>query len=220
MAQAVKRLFPDVKVTIGPAIEDGFYYDFAKAAPFTPEDLARIEAMMREIVAADLPFERRRCRGPRRSSSSASAASPSRSRSSRASTPTARLPLPAGRLHRSLPRAARRVHRARSRPSSCCRRRAPTGAATRRTRCCGASTGRPGSRQEDLDQYLWRLEEAKKRDHRKLGPRAGSVRLLRRRAGGALLAAQRDGPGARARASSRARSWTPPATRRSPRRSW
>src|SRR5919109_2822550 len=58
MAQAVKRLFPEVKVAIGPAIDDGFYYDFAKAAPFTPEDLARIEAVMREIVKANLPFER------------------------------------------------------------------------------------------------------------------------------------------------------------------
>src|SRR5438045_7232177 len=59
MAQAVKRLFPDVKVAIGPAIEDGFYYDFAKGEPFTPEDLARIEDVMREIVKADIPFERR-----------------------------------------------------------------------------------------------------------------------------------------------------------------
>src|ERR1044071_10193405 len=59
MAQAVKRLFPDVKVAIGPAIEDGFYYDFAKATPFTPEDLARIEDEMRAIVKADLPFARR-----------------------------------------------------------------------------------------------------------------------------------------------------------------
>src|SRR4029078_1634391 len=59
MAQAVKRLFPDVKVAIGPAIEDRFYYDFAKAEPFTPEDLARIEDVMREIVKADIPFERK-----------------------------------------------------------------------------------------------------------------------------------------------------------------
>jgi threonyl-tRNA synthetase len=58
MAQAVKRLFPDVKLAIGPAIEDGFYYDFAKSEPFTPEDLARIEAVMREIAAADYPFVR------------------------------------------------------------------------------------------------------------------------------------------------------------------
>src|SRR5919201_2636768 len=58
MAQAVKRLWPDVKVAIGPTIEDGFYYDFARAEPFTPEDLARIESEMRAIVAADLSFER------------------------------------------------------------------------------------------------------------------------------------------------------------------
>src|SRR5882762_2329085 len=59
MAQAVKRLFPEVKVAIGPAIEDGFYYDFFKPEPFTPEDLARIEDEMRSIAKADLPFERR-----------------------------------------------------------------------------------------------------------------------------------------------------------------
>src|SRR5947199_5427675 len=58
MAQAVKRLWPDVKVTIGPAIEDGFYYDFAKPTPFTPEDLERIEKRMRELAKADQPFVR------------------------------------------------------------------------------------------------------------------------------------------------------------------
>jgi threonyl-tRNA synthetase len=58
MAQAVTRLFPGVKVAIGPAIEDGFYYDFAKDEPFTPEDLAKVEAAMREIAKADYPFER------------------------------------------------------------------------------------------------------------------------------------------------------------------
>src|SRR5512141_2085991 len=58
MAQAVKQLFPEVKVTIGPAIEDGFYYDFAKPAPFTPDDLERIEARMRELAQADQPFVR------------------------------------------------------------------------------------------------------------------------------------------------------------------
>ncbi|MDH3241145.1 MAG: threonine--tRNA ligase [Alphaproteobacteria bacterium] len=50
MAEAVKELYPDVQVTIGPAIEDGFYYDFARAEPFTPEDLEKIEARMRDIV--------------------------------------------------------------------------------------------------------------------------------------------------------------------------
>ncbi len=56
MATAVKRLFPDVKVTIGPAIEHGFYYDFDTPRPFTPEDLDAIEAEMRKVVAEDLPF--------------------------------------------------------------------------------------------------------------------------------------------------------------------
>src|SRR5512135_1111620 len=58
MAQAVKRLFPQVQVTIGPVIENGFYYDFKKAEPFAPEDLERIEATMREITKADLRVTR------------------------------------------------------------------------------------------------------------------------------------------------------------------
>ncbi len=58
MAQAVQELYPGTQVTIGPAIEDGFYYDFARDEPFTPEDLARIEARMHEIVKRDLPIVR------------------------------------------------------------------------------------------------------------------------------------------------------------------
>ena len=57
MAQAVKRLHPEVKVTIGPAIDSGFYYDF-DAQPFTPEDLTAIEAEMKKIVKEALPIER------------------------------------------------------------------------------------------------------------------------------------------------------------------
>src|SRR5712672_2869885 len=53
MAEAVKELYPDTQVTFGPATETGFYYDFARDAPFTPEDLARIEERMREIVRRD-----------------------------------------------------------------------------------------------------------------------------------------------------------------------
>ncbi len=58
MATAVRRLFPNVKVTIGPAIENGFYYDFDCERPFTPEDLERIEAEMRNVVAENQPFVR------------------------------------------------------------------------------------------------------------------------------------------------------------------
>ena len=56
MAEAVQELFPDTQVTIGPVIENGFYYDFARKEPFTPDDLPRIEAKMAEIVARDRPF--------------------------------------------------------------------------------------------------------------------------------------------------------------------
>jgi threonyl-tRNA synthetase len=58
LAQAVQELYQGAKITIGPSIEDGFYYDFDYDKAFTPEDLAKIEARMKEIVAQDLPFER------------------------------------------------------------------------------------------------------------------------------------------------------------------
>jgi threonyl-tRNA synthetase len=58
LAQAVKQLFPDAQVTIGPVIEDGFYYDFAYQRPFTPEDLAAIETRMKELARADEPVTR------------------------------------------------------------------------------------------------------------------------------------------------------------------
>ncbi len=58
LAEAVQELFPGTQVTIGPNIENGFYYDFARNAPFTPDDFPAIEARMREIVARAAPFER------------------------------------------------------------------------------------------------------------------------------------------------------------------
>ena len=59
LAQAVQSIYPDAQVTIGPVIEDGFYYDFAFKRPFTPEDLALFEAKMHEIAKADLAVQRR-----------------------------------------------------------------------------------------------------------------------------------------------------------------
>src|SRR5689334_10248657 len=53
LAEAAKELYPDVQVTFGPATETGFYYDFARDTPFTPEDLERLEARMKEIVERD-----------------------------------------------------------------------------------------------------------------------------------------------------------------------
>ena len=58
LAEAVKLLYPDVQVTIGPPIKNGFYYDFCKKEPFTPEDLIKIEKKMLEIINNNMPFER------------------------------------------------------------------------------------------------------------------------------------------------------------------
>ena len=58
MASVVQKLYPGTQVTIGPAIEDGFYYDFARDTPFTPEDLEQIEKATNEAIKADLPFVR------------------------------------------------------------------------------------------------------------------------------------------------------------------
>ncbi len=58
LAQAVKQLFPQAQVTIGPMIEEGFYYDFSFERPFTPDDLTAIEARMKELAKANIPIER------------------------------------------------------------------------------------------------------------------------------------------------------------------
>lgn len=58
LAEAVQALWPSTQVTIGPVIENGFYYDFARETPFTPEDFAAIEKKMREIIAKDAPFSK------------------------------------------------------------------------------------------------------------------------------------------------------------------
>src|SRR5258708_36490004 len=58
LAEAVQALYPGTQVTIGPSIENGFYYDFARNEPFKPEDFPAIEAKMREIIAANAAYER------------------------------------------------------------------------------------------------------------------------------------------------------------------
>ena len=58
MAMAVQKLFPGTKIAIGPAIKDGFYYDFSRKEPFTPQDLEKIEKTMKEIVEKDEPTKR------------------------------------------------------------------------------------------------------------------------------------------------------------------
>src|SRR5438094_8481157 len=79
LAEAVQTLWPGTQVTIGPVIENGFYYDFFRNQPFTPEDFAAIEKKMREIIARDKPFTRKSCRATKPKRFFATKASCSRS---------------------------------------------------------------------------------------------------------------------------------------------
>ena len=83
LAEAVQALWPGTQVTIGPVIENGFYYDFARNEPFTPEDFPAIEAKMREIIARDQPFTKEVwSRDKAQGTSSPTRARPTRSSSS------------------------------------------------------------------------------------------------------------------------------------------
>src|SRR5256885_8243026 len=168
MAQAVKRLFPEVKVAIGPAIEDGFYYDFDRAEPFTPEDLAKIEKVMGEIVKADLPFERKEM--PR-----AEAIEFFRRRGERYKVeilegivaPTVSLYTQGDFID-----LCRGPHVKSTGEIKAFKLLTSSGAYWRgdeKKPMLQRIYGTAWLTQEELDKHLWRLEEAKKRDHRKLG---------------------------------------------------
>ena len=187
MAQAVTQLFPGAKFSIGPAIENGFYYDFELPGgrTFSDDDLAAIEARMREIIAADQPFVRselsadealevfadqpykveiiERVRAVEAPATAPTPSTPARSR------PATRSACTATRPSSSTCARARTCRRpAASVTSSCRRSPAPTGGATRRARCCSASTARRGSPTPRSQAHLEQLVEAEKRDHRRL----------------------------------------------------
>ena len=112
MAEAVQDLFPGTQVTIGPAIENGFYYDFFRNEPFSTDDLARIEARMAEIVKADQPFVREEVE-PRRGARALRAHGRALQARAARRHPRGRAghALPPGRLVRPVPRPARPVDR-------------------------------------------------------------------------------------------------------------
>jgi len=168
MAQAVKRLFPAVRVAIGPAIEDGFYYDFAKAEPFTPEDLVKIEEVMREIAKADHPFERQDM--PR-----AEAIRFFRERGEPFKVEILEgIDAPRVSLYRQgdFIDLCRGPHVASTGHVKHFKLLSSSGAYWRgdeRNAMLQRIYGTAWLTQAELDKHLWRLEEAKKRDHRKLG---------------------------------------------------
>ncbi len=170
MAQAVKELYPDAQVTIGPAIETGFYYDFARDEPFGPEDLVKIEARMREIVAADRPFTREVWGRDQAVEHFLSIGETYKAE-----------------LIRDFPEDAEiTIYRQGDFLDLCRGPHAPStgrvGQAFKLTKLAGAYWrgdhrnamlqriyGTAWATQADLDQYLFQIEEAEKRDHRRLG---------------------------------------------------
>jgi len=169
MAQAVKRLFPEVQITIGPTIAEGFYYDFKRDEPFTPHDLTRIEGVMRDMVAANYPVQREEL-------SRAAATALFHSTGEDYKT----------EIIDGLPDDVVSVYRQAEFVDLCRGPHVPsTGCikAFKLTSIAGAYWrgdernemlqriyGTAWASTKDLDAYLKRIEEAKQRDHRRLGP--------------------------------------------------
>jgi threonyl-tRNA synthetase len=171
MAAAVLELFPEARLGIGPAIRDGFYYDFDLPRPLTPADLEAIEERMRAQVAADHPFERYEQDRPTALAELVAAGQPYKVEIVRD------LPADDGQVisfyrHGSFTDLCRGPHVASTGKLGPFKLLNTAGAYWR-----GDETrpmlqriyGTVWDTQADLDQHLWRLEEARKRDHRKLG---------------------------------------------------
>jgi len=168
MAQAVKRLHPEVRLAIGPAIEDGFYYDFDRSTPFTTDDLARIEATMREIAHADYRFERREM-------DRTEAIRFFRERDERLKVEILEgIDAPRVSLYEQgeFVDLCRGPHVASTGRVKHFKLLSSSGAYWRgseKNPMLQRIYGTAWLTAEDLEKYLWRVEEAKKRDHRKLG---------------------------------------------------
>jgi threonyl-tRNA synthetase len=168
MAQAVKQIFPEVKVAIGPAIDDGFYYDFAKPAPFTPEDLEKIESRMRELSKQDLPFSREEMPREQAIRFFEERGEPFKVEILRG------IDAPAVSFYRQgdFVDLCRGPHVASTGAIRFFKLLSSSGAYWRgseKNPMLQRIYGTAWLTKEELEKYLWRLEEAKKRDHRKLG---------------------------------------------------
>jgi threonyl-tRNA synthetase len=166
MAAAVKDLFPRAKITIGPAIENGFYYDFDVEKPFTPEDLERIEEKMGEIVRADHPFVREEV--PKEEALARFAGEPYKGEL------LAEIPDPVVSLYRmgNFLDLCRGPHLPSSGRVGVYKLMNTAGAYWRgdsRNRMLTRIYGCAFARKKELDEHLRLLEEIKKRDHRRLG---------------------------------------------------
>ena len=177
MADAVMRLFPGVKLGIGPAITDGFYYDFLLERPFTPDDLAQIEATMATIVADDhtfkldeYPFDEARASLVRfEQPLKIEILDDLKAKAERDGTP---LPPVTTYSHGQFQDLCRGPHVASTGKIGPFKLLSVAGAYWRGNNdrpMLQRIYGTAWSTQEELDAFLWRREEMKKRDHRRLG---------------------------------------------------
>jgi threonyl-tRNA synthetase len=177
MAEAVLALFPGAKLGIGPAIRDGFYYDFELPRPLTPEDLAAIEERMRASIAADRPFVRaeldpdegRRFFAERGQPYKVEILDDLRAAARAAGQPE---PVVSTYQHGDFIDLCRGPHVASTGQIGPFKLLAVAGAYWRGDEhrpMLQRIYGTVWNTQEDLDRFLWRREEAKRRDHRRLG---------------------------------------------------
>ena len=177
LAEAVLGLFPGARLGIGPAITDGFYYDFELPRPLTPDDLAAIEVRMRASIAANHPFVRRE-----RSFDEARALAAAESQSykveilddlaAKAAAAGEALPVTTFYEHGAFHDLCRGPHVASTGQIGPFRLLAVAGAYWRGQESrpmLQRVYGTVWETQEELDRFLWRREEARKRDHRRLG---------------------------------------------------
>jgi len=177
MAEAVLDLFPGTKLGIGPAIQDGFYYDFQLDKPLRPEDLAKIEARMAESVKADHPFVRKELSPEEGRAFFAERDQPFKVEildDLAAKGKADGTPMPPTTVYEHGPFVdlCRGPHVESTGKIGPLKLLAVSGAYWRGDQKRPALQriyGTVWSTQEELDTYLWRREEAKKRDHRKLG---------------------------------------------------
>ena len=179
MAEAVLALFPGAKLGIGPAIDNGFYYDFELPRPLTPDDLAAVEARMAESVAAAHPFVRREVPLAEARATAAAAGQEYKVEilddlAARAQAAGEAPPVTSFYDHGPFSDLCKGPHVATTSEIGPFRLLSVAGAYWRgdeKRPMLQRIYGTVWETQEELDQFLWRREEAKKRDHRKLGLR-------------------------------------------------
>jgi threonyl-tRNA synthetase len=167
LATAVRRLFPDAGIGFGPPIEDGFYYDFAVPRPFTPEDLEKIEAEMREVTKADYPFVREVVN--RSEAQKRFAGDPLKLERLGEIPDTETISVYTDGPFVDLCRGPHVANTGRIQHFKLLHGAGAYWRGDERNQMLQRIYGTAWFKKEDLEQYLHRLEEARKRDHRKLG---------------------------------------------------